>query len=123
MFAGVTMDPMFGPLIACGFSGPIAELVGDMAFRLHPVTNVDEAEMIASLKASKLLDGYHDTHPGDREALVALLMRVSALAQAIPEMVELKLHPISVQPSRQSTIVLNARMRLETYADLRAKFG
>jgi len=85
----------------------------DAAFRLHPVTDVDAAEMIASLRSNRLLDGYRDTRPGGREALAALLTRISALVEAIPEMVELELHPISVQPSGQGTIVLDARMRLE----------
>jgi hypothetical protein len=74
---------------------------------------VDAAEMIASLRLNRLLDGYRDTRPGDREALAALLMHISALVEAIPEMVELELHPISVQPPGQGTIVLDARMRLE----------
>jgi acyl-CoA synthetase (NDP forming) len=146
MFAAVTMDPMFGPLIACGFGGPVAELMGeaersgageprpdaadgslgqhrrvrsvegaldDVALRLHPVTDADAADMIESLKASRLLDGHFSTQAMDREAVVALLVRVSALAEAIPEMVELELHPVSVQPAGNGAIVLDARMRLE----------
>jgi acetate---CoA ligase (ADP-forming) len=113
MFAGVTIDPTFGPLIACGFGGSAAQLVGDVAFRLHPVTDVDAADLIASLKSSRLPDGYHDNRPFDREALATLLMRVSALAEAIPEMVELELHPVRVQPPGKGAFVLDARMRLQ----------
>jgi hypothetical protein len=85
----------------------------DTTLRLHPVTDVDAAEMIAALRSNRLLDGYRDSRPGDREALAVLLMHISALVEAIPEMVELELHPISVQPPGQGTIVLDARMRLE----------
>jgi acyl-CoA synthetase (NDP forming) len=110
MFTGVAMDATFGPLIACGFDSPR----GDMAFRLHPVTDVDAAEMIASLRSSRRVDGgVHDARAGDREAMVALLMRISALVEAIPEMVELELHPISMLPSGKGAVVLDARMRLE----------
>jgi acyl-CoA synthetase (NDP forming)/GNAT superfamily N-acetyltransferase len=111
MFVGVAADPTFGPLITCGFGGPIAELTGDIAFRLHPVTDVDAAEMIATLKASKLLDGYQGKPPADRQALVSLLIRVSALVEAIPEIVELELAPVSVQ--KTGAVVLDARMQLE----------
>jgi acyl-CoA synthetase (NDP forming) len=113
MFAGVSMDPTFGPLIACGFGNPVSESVDDVAFRLHPVTDVDAADMIASLKASKLLDGHHDKQQVDRAELITLLVRVSALAETIPEMIELDLHPVSVGPHDQGVIVLGAQMRLE----------
>jgi acyl-CoA synthetase (NDP forming) len=114
MFAGVTADPTFGPLIACGFGVPAA----DLAFRLHPVTDVDAAEMISSLRSNRILAGNHNTRPGDREALKALLTRVSALVEVIPEMVELELQPVSVQPLGQGAIVLDARMRLEPLRSL-----
>jgi acetate---CoA ligase (ADP-forming) len=108
-YAGVTMDPTFGPLIACGFGSP----PGDMVFRLHPVTDVDAAEMIASSSSSRRLAEDRDTLPSDREAMAALLMRVSALVEAIPEMAELELYPVSLQPPGKGAIVLDARMRLE----------
>ncbi len=44
---------------------------------------------------------------------MALLMRVSALVEVIPEMVELELEPVSVQPPGKGAIVLDARLRLE----------
>ncbi len=69
--------------------------------------------MVASLRSSRLLDGHHDTPPADRAALVALLMRVSALIEVIPEMVDLELHPVSVQPPGKGAIVLDARLQLE----------
>jgi acetate---CoA ligase (ADP-forming) len=109
MFAGVTMDPTFGPLIACGLGSP----PGDLVFRLHPVTDMDAAEMIASLRASRTLERDRDTPKGDREAMAGLLMRVSALVETIPEMVELELNPVNVQAPGKGVIVLDARLRLE----------
>jgi acetyl coenzyme A synthetase (ADP forming)-like protein len=113
MFVCVTMDPTFGPLIACGFGGPVAQFAHGVAFRLPPVTDIDAAEMIESLKASKLLDGDDDQQALDRQALIALLMRVSALTEAIPEAIELELNPVSVQAAGKGAIVLDARMLLE----------
>jgi acetate---CoA ligase (ADP-forming) len=109
MFVGVTMDPTFGPLIACGFGNPPA----DLAFRLHPVTDVDAAEMITSLTARHVLEAERDTLNGDRQAMVGLLMRVSALIEAIPEMLELELNPVSVRAPGKGVIVLNARLQIE----------
>lgn len=109
---GITTDPTFGPLIACGTGGVMAELARDVAFRLRPVTDVDAAEMIRSLRLSRLLEGYRSAPPGDRDALAQLLMKVSALADAIPELVELDLNPVSVLPPGRGAIALDARMRL-----------
>ena len=68
---GVTTDPTFGPLVVCGLGGVTVELVKDVAFRLHPVTDVDAAEMVATLRSSPLLDGYRGAPAGDRSALIA----------------------------------------------------
>ncbi|HKV55369.1 MAG TPA: GNAT family N-acetyltransferase [Candidatus Binataceae bacterium] len=114
MFGGVTTDPTFGPLVLCGYGGPNADLLSDVVFRLPPVTDVDAAQMIASLRADRILDGYRGAQPGDREALIALLMRVSAMIEVIPEMSELELDPVSVLPPGKGAIVLAARMRLES---------
>ena len=66
---GMAEDPLFGPLLAFGLGGIFVELLGDVAFRLHPLTDVDAAEMISEVKASKLLDGYRGGDPGDIPAL------------------------------------------------------
>src|SRR5438105_15733632 len=58
---GVVSDPTFGPLIAFGLGGVLAEVVGDVAFRVHPLTDVDADELIASVKASRLPHGFQAT--------------------------------------------------------------
>ena len=62
---GVVTDPTFGPLIGFGLGGVLAEAIGDVAFRLHPLTDVDADELIASVKAHKLLTGYRGAPPAD----------------------------------------------------------
>jgi acyl-CoA synthetase (NDP forming) len=109
IFAGVTTDPTFGPLIAFGFGSP----PGDVVFRLHPLTDVDATEMIAAVRTSRAFEGHSNLPLREQEALAALLTRVSALVETIPEMVELELHPVSVQAPGKGAIVLNARMQLE----------
>jgi hypothetical protein len=109
---GAAPDGESAPLVGQRFDW-IAELLGDVVFRLHPVTDVDAGEMLACLESSPLLDGYRGAPPGDRQALIALLMRVSALIELVPEMTELDLDPISVQPPGQGAFVLDARMHLQ----------
>ena len=109
---GVTTDPTFGPLLVCGLGGVMVELIHDVAFRLSPVTDIDAREMLATLRTCRLLDGYHGASPGDREALVAVLQRVSALIEAIPELTEMDLNPVKVLPPGKGAVVVDARMRL-----------
>src|SRR5581483_4017894 len=98
---GVTSDPTFGPLLVCGLGGVLVELLRDVAFHLPPLSEIDAAEMLAKLRAGKLLDGYRGQPAGDRDALVQVLMRVSALVEIVPELRELDLNPVKVLPPGQ----------------------
>jgi len=109
---GVTTDPTFGPLLVCGLGGTLVELLRDVAHHLVPVTDRDAHEMLARLRTGKLLDGYRGAPPGDRAALVDLICRVSALAEAVPELVELDLNPAKVLEPGRGVVVVDARIRL-----------
>ncbi len=109
---GVAPDPVFGPLIGCGTGGVMAELMRDVSFRLHPVTDIDAAEMVDSVRLRRLLDGYRGAPPGDREALLGVITRVSALVEAVPELTELDLNPLKVLAPGKGAIVIDARMHV-----------
>ncbi|HEX6984297.1 MAG TPA: acetate--CoA ligase family protein, partial [Planctomycetaceae bacterium] len=55
---GVTEDPSFGPLVAFGLGGVTVELLGDVVFRITPLTDQDAVEMVRGIRGYKLLDGY-----------------------------------------------------------------
>ena len=109
---GVTTDPLFGPLLVCGLGGTLVEVLHDVVFRLTPVSDSDAAEMLTKLRATVLLDGYRGAPPGDREALIALVLRVSALVESVPELQELDLNPVKVLAPGDGVIALDGRMRL-----------
>ena len=109
---GVTTDPTFGPLVVCGLGGTLVEVLHDVAFRLTPVSDLDAAEMLTTLRASRLLDGYRGSPPADRAALVSVILRVSALVESIPELRELDRNPVKVLPPGQGAIVVDGRMRI-----------
>ena len=52
---GVVQDPVFGPLVAFGPGGVLAELIGDAAFRIAPLTDVDAEELVTGGKAGRLV--------------------------------------------------------------------
>jgi acetyltransferase len=81
---------------------------------LAPVTDADAGEMLDRLRARRLLEGYRGSPPADRAALLELILRVSALAEAVPEMRELDLNPVKVLEPGRGAIAVDARMRLGT---------
>lgn len=109
---GVTTDPTFGPLVVCGLGGTLVEVLRDVAFGLPPVSDIDAAEMLAKLRAEKLLDGYRGAPPADREALMAVILRISALVESIPELRELDLNPVKVLQPGEGAVVVDCRMRI-----------
>ncbi len=109
---GVTVDPSLGPLLVTGLGGVQVELLRDVAFRMTPVSDVDAADMIASLRAVKLLYGFRGSPLADRDALLDVIQRLSALAEAVPELVELELNPLKVLPLGHGAVAVDARMRL-----------
>ena len=55
---GVTQDKSFGPLIIFGLGGIYTELFNDVNTRIHPLTDIEANEMIHSVKAYRLLEGW-----------------------------------------------------------------
>jgi acetyl coenzyme A synthetase (ADP forming)-like protein len=108
---GVVRDPTFGPLVLYGSGGTLVELVSDVSFRLHPLTDVDAREMLEEVKGTALLRGYRGAPRADEAALRELLLRVSALVEACPEVREMDLNPVKVLA--QGTSVVDARIRVE----------
>ncbi|MFY9549578.1 MAG: GNAT family N-acetyltransferase [Thermoanaerobaculia bacterium] len=96
VIAGVTRDATFGPLILYGSGGTLVELLADVAFRLHPLTDVDVAAMLDEVRGTALLRGYRGAPPKDETALKDLLLRLSALVETCPEVREMDLNPVKV---------------------------
>ncbi len=110
MVVGVSSDPTFGPILLAGMGGTLVELLKDVAVRIHPLTDVDVDEMLAGLRGYPLLTGYRGSDPVDVEAFKALLFRVSALVEVVPEIAELDLNPVFVR--RRGVAAVDARIKL-----------
>jgi len=111
LIVGVVHDHSFGPVLACGAGGTSAELIKDVAVRITPVTDSDAHEMVRSLKTFPLLDGYRGAPRCDVGAVENVLLRVSAMVEAHPEIVELDCNPLIVAPD--GALIVDARVRVE----------
>ena len=110
MLVGTTHDDVFGPIVACGAGGTIAELLKDVAVRVAPVTDVAAREMIRSLATFPLLDGYRGAPRADVSALEEVVLRVSALASGHDVIREMDCNPVLVGETR--AVVVDARVRV-----------
>jgi acetate---CoA ligase (ADP-forming) len=116
VMVGMSRDPLFGPLIAFGTGGIHVELLGDVQFRLAPLADRDATEMVERIKGYRLLQGYRGQPAADIKALEEILLRVSQLVEAIPEISELDLNPIFALPPGQGCRIVDARIRVEASA-------
>src|SRR5690606_32472245 len=76
---GVVQDPLFGPLVMFGMGGTATELLGDQAFRILPLTDLDAAELVRALRLSPLLFGYRGAPPVAVDDLEDVLQRIARL--------------------------------------------
>ena len=111
MIVGVVQDQHFGPVVACGAGGIATELIKDVTVRITPITRGEAGRMIRSLKTFPLLDGYRGAARADISALEEVILRVSALVEAHPEVAEMDLNPLIVHA--RGAVVVDARIRLE----------
>jgi methylmalonyl-CoA mutase cobalamin-binding subunit len=110
LLAGIVQDPVFGPLVAFGPGGTMAELVGDAGFALAPLTDVDAEELISRGKVGRLVAGWRGAPPASREAVADVLHRLSRLALDLPEVAELDLNPVLAGPN--GCVAVDARIRI-----------
>src|SRR5262249_53502790 len=111
---GVADDPLFGPLIAFGLGGIHVEILGDVNFRVAPLTDRDAEELLHGIRGLPLLQGYRGHAPADLDALRELLLRVSRLAAEVPEISELDLNPVMALPPGHGCRIVDARIRVRT---------
>ena len=113
LMVGVAQDPSFGPLIAFGLGGIHVEILKDVSFRVTPITDVDAAEMVRSIRGYRLLQGYRGHAAADIPAIQEFLLRVSRLVEEIPEIQELDLNPVIAFPPGRGCLVLDARISVK----------
>ena len=119
---GAIRDQNIGALVMAGTGGVLADVVGDRAFRLAPVSAAEADEIVDQLKLARLLDGVRGAAPVSRRALREVIVRVSMLVDAVPEITELDLNPVICRTD--DCVAVDARIRIapaDTTRDLAAR--
>jgi acyl-CoA synthetase (NDP forming) len=104
---------MFGSLVVFGLGGVATEVLGDHAARLTPLTDIDADELIHSIRSAPLLLGYRGTAAADLDGLREMLLRVSRLADDLPEITDLDLNPVIARPD--GVFAVDARVKVAPY--------
>lgn len=107
---GSAEDPLLGPIVSFGVGGVATDLLGDTAYRIPPLTDLDAAEMVQSVRAAPLLFGHRGSDPLDVAAVEHLILQVSRLADDVPEISKLELNPVVV--CQKGLAVLGAEVHL-----------
>ncbi len=92
---GSTEDPLFGPVVAFSIAGPPTDLLGDIGYRIPPLTDVDVDDLIFSVKAAPLLTGHRGKEPIHLDDLRELIARVSVLADNHSILASVSLQPVN----------------------------
>ena len=98
LILGLKRDASFGPAVVVGFGGVLAEVLDDVAIRLAPVSREQALAMLGDLRGARLLDGVRGRPPVDRLALADLIVALSCLGDARPDIVEIDLNPVIASP-------------------------
>lgn len=110
LIVGVTSDPQFGAVIMFGLGGVFVETIRDVVFRSLPLSPADAHEMIAEIRHQGILEGARGLPIVDKDKIAELLLSVSALACAHPELVEIDLNPVIADDT--GCTIVDARMIL-----------
>ncbi|MCX6281694.1 MAG: acetate--CoA ligase family protein [Bacteroidetes bacterium] len=111
LFAGAKFEPKFGHMILCGLGGIFIEVLKDVAAALSPLSKEEALAMIRSLKSYKIIQGVRGQKGVSEEAFSGILLRLSALLQAAPEIVELDFNPLLGKG--ETILAVDARIRIE----------
>jgi len=109
---GMTTDPIFGPLIMFGLGGINVEILKDVSFKVHPLSDQDAEEMIKSLKGYRLLTGFRGSKPVDLQELQSCLLKLSQLVTDFPVIDQIDINPFIASDTKENSKAADARVIL-----------
>ncbi len=113
LIIGLSRDPTFGPVVAVGLGGTLAELLDDVVLGIPPLSRLQASEMLEAMRTAELLEGYRGATAVDRASVVELLLEVSRLADD-DNLIELDLNPVVVGPIGEGCTVVDNRVVLRS---------
>ena len=109
IIVGIKNDRQYGPMLLCGLGGVFVEVFKDVALAPCPVSKCEAMDMLKSLKAYKLLNGYRGSAPCDVDALCDLMVKLSQFAAKNTDSIaEIDLNPVFVYAESKGVVAADA---------------
>jgi acyl-CoA synthetase (NDP forming) len=114
MILGVKRDPMFGPVVLCGFGGVLVEVLKDVAIGISPLSRAQALDMVKRLRGFPILGGVRGKPPADVDALCEAIVGLSQLAVAYrDQLTGLDINPLIVLPKGQGVVAVDALVEIQ----------
>jgi acetate---CoA ligase (ADP-forming) len=114
MIVGVKRDPLFGPVVLCGFGGILVELLKDVAIGIPPLSRAQAHDMLTRLRGFPILGGARGKPPADVDALCEAIVGVSQLASSLGEqLAALDINPLIVLPKGDGVVAVDAVVEIQ----------
>lgn len=111
LYIGVTTDEPFGPVISFGAGGTMIELIADRAIELPPLNQFLAQRLIDRARCAETLGAWRGAPPAQREAIEQILLRVSEMVCALPQLREMDINPVIVDA--HGALVVDARIVID----------
>lgn len=110
LIAGVTTDPVFGPMILFGHGGTAVEVIRDKSLELPPLNTALARAQIGRTRIAALLKGFRDRPAADIDGVVAVLMQLGNIAADHDEISEIDINPLLCD--QHGVIAVDCRIRV-----------
>jgi acetyltransferase len=114
MILGVKRDPLFGPVVLCGFGGILVELLKDITIGIPPLSLEEANGMLQRLRGFAILGGVRGKPPADVDALCGAIVGVSQLAVALgDQLLGLDINPMIVLLKGAGVVAVDAVVQIQ----------
>lgn len=115
LLVGATRDPVFGPVLTVALGGIMTEIYRDTAHALLPVTHSEAVQLLRSLKAFALLDGFRGRPRADVDAVAQAMVAVGhAFLAGQPTLDQIEINPLLVRQAGSGVVMLDALLLADT---------
>jgi acyl-CoA synthetase (NDP forming) len=113
MILGIKRDPLFGPVIVCGFGGILVELLKDVTIGIPPISHQQALNLLQALRGWPLLTGLRGKPPADLDRLCDAIVSVSNLAVSLGEqLLALDINPLLVHENNHGVVAVDALVQI-----------
>lgn len=111
LFAGAKREDKFGHMVLCGLGGIFIEVLKDVSSGLTPLSKDESLRMVRNLKSYGIIKGARGQEGVNEGMFADIIVRLSALVKAAPEIAELDLNPLLGRIDQ--VVAVDARIRIE----------